>query len=99
VHDAKLDLIGLLTTAMEVLDRDWHCRFEPVTAGELAWRCEHLFRAVRFYQLTNPWSDEIGLRVIAIIRRLHRRESALGIFATFALYADRSRSGIDPYAD
>jgi hypothetical protein len=85
VHDATLDPIVLLTTGMEVLGPVCHCLFEPVTAGELVWRCGHPFRAARFYQLASRWSAEIGFRVIAIVRHLHRRESALGIFATFGL--------------
>jgi hypothetical protein len=99
MHDATLDPIGVLTIAMELLDRAWHCLFEVITASELAWRCGHRFRADHFYQLASPWSAEIGFRVIAIVTRLHGRESALGTFATFALCADQFRFGVDPYPD
>jgi hypothetical protein len=74
------DMIGVLMASTELLNRAGHELFDSWTAAELALSCGDLFRALRFYQLANPTRVDVRVRVIGILARLHRHETALGIF-------------------
>ena len=49
-------------------------------AGNIAMKCEHFFRAVRFFERTPIVDEDCRCQLIHVYARLQRREGALGIY-------------------
>lgn len=82
-ENAPVELLSIICEANDTMDRAGYVLFKnPEIAGKISVKCEHFFRAIRFYERSSDseTNDTINCQMIKIYARLQRRESALGIF-------------------
>ena len=79
-EEVPVDVIGFIADAIDVMDRAGYNLFTPEVAGDIAYRCRHYFRCVRFYEKEPLLTDEIRRKSMRVHTDLHRNEAAIGIF-------------------
>lgn len=78
--DVPVDVISVIADAIDIMDRAGYDLFVPEVAGDIAYRWQHYFRCVRFYERAPVVTNDIRCKAMRVHTALRRTEAAIGIF-------------------